>query len=107
MRRLADPVQVLTGTDDAPQVFRWRGRRYVVGEVLGYWLEVAPWWQPRTSGSAAGGGGARERQRRVWRVEAGGGVFDLGHEPGPEPGTEPGTGPSAEPGRWLLVRVLD
>jgi hypothetical protein len=84
MRRFADPIQVLAGPDDVPQVFRWRGRRYVVAEVLGHWLEVAPWWRTEQ---------VQERQRQVWRVEAGGGVFDLSL--------------THHPTHWLLLRVLD
>ena len=85
MRRFADPVQVLASPADEPRVFYWRGRRYVVAEVLGHWLEVAPWWRTTAPGPA------RERQRQVWRVEAGGGVFDLGRDLD----------------GWVLVRSLD
>jgi len=46
---------------------------------------VAPWWRTTAPGPA------RERQRQVWRVEAGGGVFDLGRDLD----------------GWVLVRSLD
>ena len=91
MRRFADPIQVLAGSDDAPQVFRWRGRRYVVVEVLGHWLEVAPWWRTPAATAAP----VRERQRQVWRVEASGGVFDLSRDAGRDPIS------------WVLVRAID
>jgi len=32
------------GADNPPSVFVWRGRLYVVREVLGYWRERRPWW---------------------------------------------------------------
>jgi hypothetical protein len=93
MRRFADPICVLTGPDDQPRVFRWRGRRYEVTEVLAQWLEVTPWWR----GSAPQADGLHDRQRRVWRVEAGGGVFDLAAA----------GSPPASHTRWLLLAALD
>jgi len=89
-----------------PGAFLWRGRVYVVREVLGHWRERRAWW----TGSAAqavhgeGDGAARnsaesvttggsttgtttlEVEREIWRVEAsrgrvfGTGVFDLCRE---------------------------
>jgi hypothetical protein len=100
VRRFIDPVQVITAADTTPQVFRWRGRRYPVSEVLGRWREVAPWWRltgfaraadPAAPAVAAATTEVGEHQREVWRVLAGQGVFDLGHD---------GTG-------WVLIRVVD
>lgn len=49
MTRLhADPVEVHTRTEPAgpvPDQFRWRGRRYVVLEVLARWTEAGGWWR--------------------------------------------------------------
>lgn len=59
-RRYAVPVEA-TSRAGAPVHFVWRGRRYVVAEVLGHWVAGRPWWQmvPQTSDDA-----------EVWRVEA-------------------------------------
>lgn len=94
MRRYDEPVQVRLdprpGTPDAhehgdgsdvpgvPAAFVWRGRLYVVREVLATWLEREAWWE--TAGPAHT---ARPYERTVWRVEAGAGrawgtgVYDL------------------------------
>ncbi len=77
-RRYAAPIHVaLTGTQD-PAVFRWRGRRYVVTEVLATWHERRAWWRDLNDGDADAPTG-----REVWRVQARSGpgvtgVFDLG-----------------------------
>ena len=108
MRRFADPICVLTGPDDQPRVFRWRGRRYEVTEVLAQWLEVTPWWRPSALVADAPEKSPEEspeepaflihdQQRRVWRVEAGGGVFDLAAA----------GSPPASHTRWLLLAALD
>jgi hypothetical protein len=66
-----EPIDVMAAGDGQPAVFRWRGRRYVVGAVVATWVEAAPWWVGRADG-----------QRHVWRVEAAPrtgtpGVYDL------------------------------
>src|SRR3954447_10791160 len=73
MRTYADPVEVRTGTGetaDAPTTFVWRGRLYVVRDVLGHWRERRSWWsssaarrvhgEGNESGPAGGGGGGAE-----------------------------------------------
>jgi hypothetical protein len=125
VRRYEEPIEVRSagqareaGAADAPgapDAFVWRGRLYVVREVLEHWQERRPWWRDAletvASGTEAGdtpacGGaepsgvvlaGARERQ--VWRVEAsagrmaGTGVYDLGAD--------------LSPRQWRLLRVAD
>ena len=49
--------------DDAPHVFTWRGRHYVVRSVLDHWWETAAWWV--TAPEAVG-----DDERERWRVEA-------------------------------------
>ncbi len=45
MTRLhADPVEVRK-RDDQPEQFLWRGRLYVVREVLARWTEAGRWWE--------------------------------------------------------------
>lgn len=132
MTRLhADPVEVHTRTEPAgpvPDQFRWRGRRYVVLEVLARWTEAGGWWRGAavtalTSGdadrrtdavhrsvsaaAAAGTGGAvgdiDDGERSWWRVEAGSGRASA---------ASGGTGIydlcfDGARGAWLLARVLD
>lgn len=112
MRRYQESIEVRARADDpgdtdamlagTPDAFVWRGRLYVVREVLDHWQERRQWWRdaldlPGAGTDAAGPEPARDR--RVWRVEAssgrsaGTGVYDLGSDGGP--------------GRWLLLRVAD
>jgi hypothetical protein len=44
----ADPVEVRptdTGTGPEPEQFLWRGRLYMVREVLARWTESGGWWR--------------------------------------------------------------
>jgi Family of unknown function (DUF6504) len=104
---LREDEQVQEAT--APQAFVWRGRLYVVRDVLAHWYERRAWW---TEGLARAVHGQPEVaadpvsepspgiDREVWRVEAsagrhaGTGVYDLC--PGPE-GSQ----------TWRLLRVTD
>lgn len=84
MRRRHDPIAVPAAGpvagEAAPQAFRWRGRVYLVTEVLGHWVEAAAWWRPPRTGTRAGartGTGLAVaapagvvQQRRWWRVAA-------------------------------------
>jgi hypothetical protein len=123
-RRYADPVDVQRAVQDGqatPTSFLWRGRLYVVREVLGHWWERRPWWTTAagravhgesellvTEGSADADLGADlGADREVWRVEAsrgrsfGSGVYDLctaGAGPGDPGGSDHG---------WHLIRVVD
>jgi hypothetical protein len=64
-----------------PSAFRWRGRHWLVADVIGRWRIEGRWW-------------AEGRDREYWRVEArGGAVFDLYHD--------------RLAGRWHLERVWD
>lgn len=75
----------------SPNQFLWRGRLYLVREVLAHWRERTAWWD------------GADPERQVWRVEAssgrsaGAGVFELevGHD-----------GPDPQPS-WRLTRVCD
>ncbi|WP_380168572.1 DUF6504 family protein [Jannaschia sp. R86511] len=118
MRRHDEPVQVRLRTigDEAqgvPDAFLWRGRLYVVREVLATWLESEPWWEAaRTPGHRVA------PERTVWRVEAGAGrqlgtgVYDLAQAvaapamagAGAPGGTPAGAGGSDE---WWLLCQLD
>ena len=55
------------GPVDAPSEFRWRGRRYLVREVLSCWVEADPWWSRRSDSL---GLQRLTGDRTVWRVEA-------------------------------------
>ena len=60
-RRYATAIDV-ERHDDRPAVVGWRGRRYVVREVLDHWWETAAWWATET--------GLGDDERECWRVEA-------------------------------------
>src|SRR5207302_11328781 len=60
MRRYADPVEVRTLTEEeasAPAAFLWRGRLYVVRDVLGHWRERRSWWSSPAARMVHGEGG--------------------------------------------------
>jgi hypothetical protein len=109
----------------APAQFVWRGRLYLVREVLAQWVELGAWWAlPRRAAvpsgayavpsfgdepvrSVAADVGAVERE--VWRVEATAGraatpgVYDLVRDvPAPDPRVL-----DPLPSRWRLARALD
>jgi hypothetical protein len=85
MTRLhADPVDVRTRVEPAgpvPEQFLWRGRLYLVREVLARWTSSGSWWQ------GSGADGPDDREQQWWRVEAdsgrlaalsgGSGTYDL------------------------------
>jgi hypothetical protein len=107
-RYRTEPVEVVEVAEvaaegrGAPAEFRWRGRRYVVHDVLASWVEAVPWWRGVLLATGASG------QSYVWRVEAAGradgaqvpGVYELRRDP-PRGGSDRGDG------HWSLVRVLD
>ena len=134
MRRYTDPVEVRSTSPEgtgAPSAFLWRGRVYVVRDVLGHWCERRSWWSspaarrvhgegvPVVDGTLAlddpfpGPAAASVRvadlaqEREVWRVSASpgrafpSGVYDLCREPA----QEPSRGSPDEV--WHLARVVD
>jgi hypothetical protein len=134
MRRYTDPVEVRSASPEdagAPSAFLWRGRLYVVRDVLGHWLERRSWWSSPSARMVHGEGmpavdgalaldelpaAARPArvtdlagEREVWRVSASpgraypAGVYDLCREPAGE-----STASRGSPGEvWHLVRVAD
>jgi len=95
-------------SDRTPSAFLWRGRLYVVRDVIGHWRERRAWWREALDpdegerGTAPGrsaANGPDSLEQEVWRVEAspgrldGTGVYDLGMN-GPTRG-------------WRLLRVAD
>ena len=130
MRRFNDPVEVrssASGPHREPEAFIWRGRLYVVRDVLAQWRERRAWWRdvavdagpgvhPAELGSGVGSGvgtGAVARgaapttlvaaaqEQQVWRVEASRG---WSFAPGVYDLAR-AESPSGE--QWLLVRVAD
>ncbi|MGN6522350.1 MAG: DUF6504 family protein [Actinomycetes bacterium] len=89
-RLYAEVIEVRRG-DEAPAQFLWRGRLYVVREVLSHWFEAPPWWQD--------GAAAAALDRELWRVEAsagraaGSGVYDVAFD--------------WASGQWSLSGVVD
>lgn len=129
VRRYEEPIEVRAGAGeqdsaagracqqaggqagaDSPSAFVWRGRLYVVRNVLSHWQERRPWWRDALDTAADRAGTPAEdgpgpdvladaRERHVWRVEAsagrmaGTGVYDLGADHSPQ--------------QWHLLRVAD
>lgn len=113
-RRYDEPVEVRRGMvpgaggarEEGPEQFLWRGRLYLVRDLVAHWVETGAWWQeadlgdipPAERPGGNSGGGVGEEQQ-VWRVEAAAGrwaargVFDLALDPAS--------------GRWSLVRTVD
>jgi len=91
---------------ERPEAFIWKGRLYVVREVLAQWRERRAWWhdaldaeesQVRPGETLV----AAASEQHVWRVEASPGwsfapgVYDLAHDASPRGD------------HWSLVRVAD
>ena len=130
VRRYEEPIEVRASSagqegdrqaQGTPDAFLWRGRLYVVHEVLDHWQERRAWWRDALEGGSFGGQvdapearpgegpGGREgpggdegrasHERQVWRVAASpgrmaaSGVYDLGSDGAPD--------------RWLLLRAQD
>ena len=138
VRRYGEVVEVRTSAAGArgeglalsPTQFLWRGRLYLVREVLAHWIELGTWWSSARRGvpvpsRARLEGAVREGidtprsvtldvgavEREVWRVEAAPGrsfspgVFDLVRDVAPrDPGADPESAPLE---RWRLARALD
>jgi hypothetical protein len=102
----------------APLHFHWRGYRYRVLDILGHWLDTAPWWwqlqhvsQPGLNPGPAPGPVQpgihtpqddqvlRQRKRRVWQVEA---VHQYTSQPGVYELAQ-----DVDGGQWWLLRVWD
>jgi len=92
--------------DSPPTAFLWRGRLYVVREVIAHWRERRAWWRDALDpDEAVAAHGLDCLEHEVWRVAAsrgrlaGLGVYDLGQDGGP------GINGSAR--GWRLLRVAD
>jgi hypothetical protein len=97
--------------DPPPTAFLWRGRLYIVREVIGHWRERRPWWRdaldPHDELAAQGLGSPAQLglEHEVWRVEAspgrlaGIGVYDLGKDGD--------LGLDGSTRGWRLLRVAD
>jgi hypothetical protein len=99
-RMYADPIDVRSSgegpPESSPTQFLWRGRLYVVGEVIAHWIESSAWW----GGSRRALEGAlMAHEHEVWRVEAQAGrsdmagVYDLRRDMVAD--------------RWVLARAMD
>jgi hypothetical protein len=123
VRRYDDPVEVraadASGSGGSePASFLWRGRLYVVREVLGHWRERRAWWTAPAARALHGETDPASRdatgdpvrsvlgeEHEIWRVEAsrgrafGSGVYDLCRKP---------SATAADiAGGWCLLAVAD
>ena len=109
-RRHVDPIEVRTRPAPAgpvPEQFLWRGRLYLVREILARWTESGSWWRGTAvralSTGATSPDGLDDKESQWWRVEAdsgrlaamtaGPGVYDLCFE--------------ERTAAWTLKRVMD
>ena len=112
VRRYEESIEVradVGAQDPQPSAFLWRGRLYVVRDVIGHWRERKAWWREALDPDeevAARGLDCLEHE--VWRVEAsagrlaGTGVYDLGMD-----GTGGMDGTAGPARSWRLLRVAD
>ncbi|HEX2175524.1 MAG TPA: DUF6504 family protein [Nocardioidaceae bacterium] len=96
MRRYDDTIEVRRGLvngTEAPEQFLWRGRLWLVHDVMAHWVETGAWWQQDQVRSLLGTDDAAQRddtgspglstglstgpvdgdllgEREVWRVGA-------------------------------------
>jgi hypothetical protein len=106
--RLHTDVVEVARRDDEPAQFLWRGRLYVVREVLARWTESGGWWRSAAVQAVASGSSQPDLlapasiddgEQDWFRVEAGAGraagtgVYDLCFD--------------WSTGGWSLARVLD
>jgi hypothetical protein len=61
VRTYGEAIDVRIGADspsgsDVPAQFLWRGRLYLVREVLAHWIELGTWWSVRGSRATRAGG---------------------------------------------------
>ena len=85
MRRYDDTVEVRRGLvngTEAPEQFIWRGRLWLVHDVMAHWVETGAWWRrgqirsllgtdgPTESADDAAPAGDLLAEREVWRVGA-------------------------------------
>lgn len=130
MRRFSDSVEVRVRslneqtseatlaqecpTPERPEAFIWRGRLYVVRDVIAEWRERRAWWREALDANEADvvpgqSIAAAASEQRVWRVEASPGwsfapgVYDLAHDESALASSDGGT----SSGQWSLVRVAD
>jgi hypothetical protein len=62
-RVYGEPAEAASGEDGQPAWFRWRGRHYTVGSVIGHWVVNREWWKdPGTEPD--------QPELEFWRVEA-------------------------------------
>lgn len=113
-RRFTEPAEVsaqVTASGPVPDQFFWRGRLYVVREVLARWTESGSWWRGTAMSAVVTGDemapsatlAVDDRSTQWWRVEAdsgrlaalsgGAGVYDLCF--------------TEATAQWSLKRVMD
>jgi hypothetical protein len=89
-RKGSGDIDSIPQSSPAPSAFLWRGRLYVVRDVIGHWRERRAWWRDALDpDEQVAEHGLDCLEQEVWRVEAspgrlaGTGVYDLGmNDPG-------------------------
>jgi hypothetical protein len=103
-RRYDDPVDVRR-RDEVPVEFLWRGRLYVVRDVLSHWVETGAWWRSAGVRSAySGDAGAAGAAGDVSAVDAVDAVDAVGGVDAADVPAQAGPG-ALDPGERELWRV--
>jgi hypothetical protein len=67
MRRYDEPIEVRRGLvagQEAPEQFIWRGRLWVVRDVVSHWVETGAWWEQDGVAALLGVGAERASGQR-------------------------------------------
>ena len=66
MRRYDEPIEVRRGLvagQEAPEQFIWRGRLWVVRDVVSHWVETGAWWDQEGIAALLGVGAEQSAQQ--------------------------------------------
>ena len=95
-KRYAEDVTV-EAPEGSLESFWWRGKRYIVRQVLCTWREAGGWWEPSSEPAQPW---ARGDSREIWRIDAQpetnglpAGTYELSRD--------------LRSGSWTLFRVWD
>ena len=129
MRRYDEPVDVRIRLDHVPdrmpEQFVWRGRLYLVREVLSCWVETGVWWRGPAAELVHGGGMPAQRTAETGAAGMDGAGMDADTRPLRDGSADESTTWRVEasagrlagigifdlcerpPGIWRLVQALD
>jgi hypothetical protein len=68
MRRYDEPIEVRRGLvagQEAPEQFIWRGRLWVVRDVVSHWVETGAWWDQEGIAALLGVGAGQSAEQNA------------------------------------------